>query len=48
MLDEIYGWFTEGFELADLKDAEALLDELSNTPRAFRLSKKSHKGAEEH
>ncbi len=29
MLAEIYGWFTEGFEFADLKDAKALLDELS-------------------
>jgi Flp pilus assembly protein TadD len=26
MLAEIYGWFTEGFDLADLKDAKALLD----------------------
>jgi class 3 adenylate cyclase/tetratricopeptide (TPR) repeat protein len=29
MLSEIYGWFTEGFDTADLKDAKALLDELS-------------------
>jgi predicted ATPase len=29
MLAEIYGWSTEGFETADLKDAKALLDELS-------------------
>ena len=29
MLAEIYGWFTEGFDTADLKDASALLDELS-------------------
>src|SRR5712692_6174909 len=29
MLAEIYGWFTEGFDLPDLKDAKALLDELS-------------------
>jgi ATP/maltotriose-dependent transcriptional regulator MalT len=29
LLDEIYGWFTEGFDTADLKDAKALLDELS-------------------
>jgi class 3 adenylate cyclase/tetratricopeptide (TPR) repeat protein len=29
MLVEIYGWFTEGFDTADLKDAKALLDELS-------------------
>ena len=28
MLAEIYGWFTEGFDTADLKEAEALLDEL--------------------
>jgi hypothetical protein len=25
---EIYGWFTEGFDMADLKEAEALLGEL--------------------
>jgi hypothetical protein len=25
---EIYNWFTEGFDTADLKDAKALLDEL--------------------
>jgi tetratricopeptide (TPR) repeat protein len=29
MLGETYGWFTEGFDTADLKDAKALLDELS-------------------
>jgi predicted ATPase len=29
MLKEIYNWFTEGFDTADLKDAKALLDELS-------------------
>ena len=28
MLAEIYGWFAEGFETADLKDAKALLEEL--------------------
>jgi predicted ATPase len=28
LLAPIYGWFTEGFDTADLKDAEALLDEL--------------------
>ena len=28
MLAEIYGWFTEGFDTADLKDAKALLSEL--------------------
>jgi hypothetical protein len=29
MLAEIYNWFTEGVDTADLKDAKALLDELS-------------------
>ncbi len=29
MLAEIYSWFTEGFDTADLKDAKALLEELN-------------------
>jgi class 3 adenylate cyclase/predicted ATPase len=29
LLAPIYGWFTEGFDTADLKDAKALLDELA-------------------
>jgi predicted ATPase len=29
ILAEIYNWFTEGFDTADLKDAKALLDQLS-------------------
>jgi tetratricopeptide (TPR) repeat protein len=29
MLAEIYNWFTEGFDTADLKDAKALLEELT-------------------
>ena len=28
ILAPIYGWFTEGFDTADLMDAKALLDEL--------------------
>jgi hypothetical protein len=28
LLTDIYNWFTEGFDTADLKDAKALLDEL--------------------
>ena len=28
LLEAAYGWFTEGFDTADLKDARALLDEL--------------------
>jgi predicted ATPase len=30
MLANIYNWFTEGFDTADLKDAKVLLDELGN------------------
>jgi predicted ATPase len=30
LLEESYNWFTEGFDTADLKDAKALLDELSS------------------
>ena len=33
LLAELYGWFTEGFDTADLKDAKALLDELSERGR---------------
>src|SRR5262249_35530030 len=29
LLASVYGWFTEGFDTADLIDAKALLDELS-------------------
>ena len=29
LLAAIYGWFTEGFDTTDLKDAKALLDQLS-------------------
>jgi predicted ATPase len=28
LLAEIYGWFTEGFDTADLQEAKALLDTL--------------------
>jgi adenylate cyclase len=29
ILAEIYGWFTEGFDTADLQEVKALLEELS-------------------
>ena len=29
LLAPVYGWFTEGFDAADLKEAKALLDELA-------------------
>jgi predicted ATPase len=28
LLGDVYGWFAEGFDTADLKDAKKLLDEL--------------------
>ncbi len=28
LLASVYGWFTEGFDTLDLKEAKALLDEL--------------------
>jgi predicted ATPase len=31
MLAEVYDWFTEGFDTADLKDAKAMLEELATT-----------------
>jgi predicted ATPase len=30
LLAEIYGWFTEGFDTADLQEARALLEDLSS------------------
>jgi hypothetical protein len=29
LLAPVYGWFTEGFDTADLKEAKALLSELA-------------------
>jgi len=29
LLAPVYGWFTEGFDTADLREARALLDALS-------------------
>jgi len=30
MLAELYGWFTEGFDTADLQEAKALMKELAH------------------
>jgi predicted ATPase len=37
MLAEIYNWFTEGFDTADLKDAKELLEELATLARVGSL-----------
>jgi adenylate cyclase len=29
LLAEVYGWFTEGFDTADLQEAQALLEALT-------------------
>jgi len=39
MLSEIYGWFSEGSDTEDLREAEALLDELNGTLAACRDEK---------
>ncbi len=31
LLGPVYGWFTEGFDTLDLKEAKALLDELGDS-----------------
>ncbi len=36
ILAAIYNWFTEGFDTADLKEAKALLEELSGKPQGTR------------
>jgi predicted ATPase len=36
LLAPIYGWFTEGFDTADLQEAKALLAELGGVTRASR------------
>ena len=35
LLAPVYGWFTEGFDTLDLKEAKALLDELNACPPAI-------------
>jgi len=39
LLAPVYGWFTEGFDTRDLKEAKALLDALSPPPDAPLTSK---------
>ena len=48
MLAEIYNWFTEGFDAADLMEAKALLGHLSASPmlrvHAFSMAHEAKKG----
>jgi predicted ATPase len=34
LLAPVYGWFTEGFDTRDLKEAKALLEELASNGEA--------------
>ena len=47
MLAETYGWFTEGFDTADLQEAKALLTELEGQEPVRRGGQKAprHKAA---
>jgi predicted ATPase len=38
LLGQVYGWFTEGFDTADLQNARALLEALEAPTRALRCS----------
>ena len=46
MLVEIYNWFTEGFDTADLKDAKALLDELRHCDALREVRGRQPRGSE--
>jgi predicted ATPase len=41
VLTEVYNWFTEGFDTADLKEAKALLEELGCTEHALEHEPRS-------
>jgi hypothetical protein len=46
MLAEIYNWFTEGFDTADLKEAKALLEELEGQAKVAFTGKRESLGKE--
>ncbi len=39
LLAPVYGWFTEGSDTADLKNAKALLEELGLSVRLWRCAR---------
>jgi hypothetical protein len=43
----VYGWFIEGFDTRDLREAKALLDELRWIARARRVRQERLQGAQE-
>jgi hypothetical protein len=45
LLAPVYGWFTEGFDTLDLKEAKALLDELTCRPGAPLYCRRSGLGS---
>src|SRR5262249_52298700 len=38
LLAPLYGWFTEGFDTADLQEAKALLEDFSNSSAKFEYT----------
>ena len=42
LLAPIYGWFTEGFDTADLQEAKALLEELGHNIGGIMLHSAAH------
>ena len=42
LLAPVYNWFTEGFDMPDLKDAKALLDELGSCLASHRDLPEDH------
>jgi predicted ATPase len=44
LLAPVHGWFTEGFDTRDLKEAKALLDALSSRVRPARSRSPAQKG----
>jgi TOMM system kinase/cyclase fusion protein len=47
LLAPVYGWFTEGFDTADLKDAKILLDALASASRGNRSCMENRIDAED-
>jgi DNA-binding winged helix-turn-helix (wHTH) protein/predicted ATPase len=45
LLSGVYGWFTEGFDTADLREAKSLLEELEDPARGPRTGRKSSPSA---
>jgi hypothetical protein len=45
LLASVYGWFREGFDTRDLKEAKALLEELGGVDRHANIIGRRHEDA---